>query len=222
MSTAHLALYLDAPLQSWGYQSRFDRRTSLSFPTRSGVLGMICAARGIDRTDTEGLAEMNELRISVFAFEQHPRLMDFHTVGGGWDRKTDPMNVVPKAGDKPGRNSGATVVSRREYLQSSKFGVVVEGERSLIEDMAEALRNPTWGIWLGRKSCVPASPVCHGVFDSAEEALNRLRHLSGREPQRHVHEVERFEDGTDTIRDVPVDFAERKFAPRRIAEGAPE
>ena len=34
-----LLLWLEAPLQSWGVDSRFGRRDTLPFPSRSGVLG---------------------------------------------------------------------------------------------------------------------------------------------------------------------------------------
>ena len=42
--TAYLALLLDAPLQSWGFSSRFQRRTTGLHPTKSGVVGLISAA----------------------------------------------------------------------------------------------------------------------------------------------------------------------------------
>ncbi|MBT8339578.1 MAG: type I-E CRISPR-associated protein Cas5/CasD, partial [Desulfatitalea sp.] len=81
-----LALYLDAPLQSWGYQSRFDRRTTYSRPTRSGIIGMIAAAMGIARGDTVRLARfgalvMTTLTLGTQSDHRIPgtRLMDFHT-----------------------------------------------------------------------------------------------------------------------------------------------
>jgi len=215
--TACLALYLDAPLQSWGYQSRFDRRTTLSYPTRSGVIGMLCAAMGIDRADCEGLDRLRDLRMSVYALRQSGRLTDYHTVGGGHDRKQMPQSIPRKAGTgKP----GGTVVSHREYLQDSRFGVVLTGDAALIREIAAALEAPRWGIWLGRKSCVPASPVCQGIFVDADAALERLKDVSGCAAiQREVHEAETFEDGTDTLMDVPRDFASasRRFAPRRVS-----
>jgi CRISPR system Cascade subunit CasD len=47
MSTAHLPLWFDAPLQSWGFGSRFSYRNTALFPTKSGVLGLVCAAMGL-------------------------------------------------------------------------------------------------------------------------------------------------------------------------------
>ena len=46
MSEPYLLLWLEAPLQAWGHDSKFGRRDSLDFPTKSGVLGLLCCARG--------------------------------------------------------------------------------------------------------------------------------------------------------------------------------
>lgn len=212
--STHLALLLDAPLQSWGYQSKFDRRTSFSSPTRSGILGMLCAAMGVDRADSETLAEFADLEITVYTLQNNGRLTDFHTVGGGWNKKTHKRNIVPKADG----GVGNTVVTRREYLQSSIFGVVLRGPRTQLEPIGEALQNPRWGIWLGRKACIPASPVMQGLFDTEEAALQHLCQQAGTpNASRVCREAASFEDGTDTLMDTPLNFAERSFAPRRIA-----
>lgn len=211
---AHLALYLDAPLQSWGYQSRFDRRSTLSYPTRSGIVGMLAAAMGIDRSDTERLADFAGLEMAVYTLRRQGRIVDFHTVGGGWDKKRHPQNVVRTASDTPGN----TVVTRREYLQNARFGVVISGCREHVQSIQSALHDPRWGIWLGRKSCIPATPVVQGIFDNPDGALAHLCELAGCErPTRTVTEAETFEQGSDTLMDTPLDFATRDFAPRRVS-----
>ena len=200
--TKILTLYLDAPLQSWGYMSKFDRRTTFSLPTRSGIIGMICAAKGIERSNSKALEQFSSLKIISLAFTQNTRLTDFHTVGGGWDKHLNPGNVVQTANGKPGN----TNVTYREYLQWSKLGVLIDGAENLLADIAKALLNPCWGIWLGRKSCIPASPVCQGLFASQEEAIAHLSKLAGAELQRKAEEVILFEDGSDTLNDIPLDF----------------
>lgn len=212
---AYLALYLEAPLQSWGYQSKFDRRTTLSHPTRSGILGMVCAAMGINRADSARLAEFAELEITVYSFELHGRLTDFHTVGGGWDKRDvrGKRNIVSTADGK----TGNTVITRREYLEDARFGAILCGPRKQLEEIAAALRNPQWGVWLGRKACIPTAPVMRGVFDDAESALDCLSKLAGVAPLRCFVEVNAFDDGTDTLMDNPVNFTTREFIPRRIA-----
>ncbi len=178
MSSHVLALYLDAPLQSWGYQSRFDRRTTLSYPTRSGVLGMICAALGIDRFDSTALRRFDGLRITVLCFGGRARLRDFHTVGGGYDRKLEKQHLPVTADGKLGN----TMVTLREYLQDARFGVLLEADPVLLEEIGSALEDPKWGIWLGRKSCVPATPVCQGFFPSVAAAEEHLCALEASRP----------------------------------------
>ncbi len=211
----YLTLLLDAPMQSWGYQSKFDRRTSFSQPTRSGIFGMLCAAMGIDRNDTASLADLANLKLTVYTFHLEGRLTDFHTVGGGWDKKRDKRHIVPKADG----SGGDTVVTYREYLQQGKFGVLLQGPCAQLEKIAAALENPCWGVWLGRKACIPAAPIMQGIFDSSESALKHLRCQISDEAdiERVCTEVDSFEDGTDTIMDNPINFRTREFAPRRIA-----
>ena len=44
MST--LLLRLAAPMQAWGAEAKFDRRTTQREPTKSGVTGLVAAALG--------------------------------------------------------------------------------------------------------------------------------------------------------------------------------
>jgi len=212
----YLALHFDAPLQSWGHQSKFDRRTTLPFPTRSGVIGLLCAALGVDRTDMIGLGRLETLDVSVFVLRQGGHLTDYHTVGGGYDAKRDRQRICRRAGG----GVGDTVQTWRDYLEAARFGVVVAGPRLLLNDLATSVCNPKWGIWLGRKACIPASRLCEGIFDSEATALAQLCAAAGIErPLRCVREVESFAEGTDTLMDRPIDFAARSFASRRVAIG---
>ena len=47
--SAYFVLMLDGPMQSWGFASRFQRRTTGMHPTKSGVIGLICAAMGLPK-----------------------------------------------------------------------------------------------------------------------------------------------------------------------------
>lgn len=212
--SAFLAFYLDAPMQSWGYQSRFDRRTTLGYPTRSGVFGMICAAMGVDWSETqEALVQWRDVDMTVLVFQQGGRLWDYHTVGGGYNKEAQASHIVPSAEGKP----RGTVLTNREYLENSRFGVVLAGSKSLLREIETHMNNPRWGIWLGRKACIPASRVCEGVYEDeaeAEAALSRAAQC--RAISRRIREVRDFAEGTDTLMDRPLDFKKRDFAPRRV------
>ena len=46
-----LLLRLKAPMQSWGVSSRFSIRDTGKEPSKSGVIGLFCAALGISRDE---------------------------------------------------------------------------------------------------------------------------------------------------------------------------
>jgi CRISPR system Cascade subunit CasD len=229
--TAYLALVLDGPLQSWGFASRFQRRTTGLHPTKSGVIGIICAAMGLAKgspEERELLPQLTSLNmISIAIPRQAPggegtplpvrRLEDYHTVLGT-RRASGAMNQD-------------AVVTRRQYLQDARFGVVLEGPRPLLERAEAKLNDPVWGVWLGRKSCIPAQPVfvsrCESA-DTAWKAILRACGLSEDTPMQTfttITDVKNFVEGTDSVSDQPVSFGDgsnsgsdkRQFAVRRIA-----
>ena len=222
--TACLALLLDGPLQTWGFASRFDRRTTSLHPTKSGIVGLICAAMGLPKGSPEErkvLPELAAARMTSIAIPRHSqspgrflpvlRLEDYHTVQG--TRRAS------------GKANSDAVLTRREYLLDARFGVILEASRSLLEFAAAALADPLWGVWLGRKCCIPAEPIPRGLFDAREQAI---RALIGEHPLTEfttVTEVTEFADGTDSLPDQPKSFGDgcssgvdsRRFSVRRIA-----
>ena len=229
----HLALYLRAPLQSWGASSKFGDRGTLDAPTRSGLLGLLAAACGIDKNDAardrEWLERAAKLSLSVLAFRRGDRMSDYHTVGARYDRD-DPWQkrMIPVTSE--GKSRG-TDLTRRDYLTDSVFGAVLSGDDVLIAEMATALADPVWGVWFGRKSCIPTEPILVGTFDSDEEARKaldaRLRASlergGGKVAGKGEDEAVKFdlleaavEDAEETLLDVPVSFNRREFHARCI------
>lgn len=213
--TAYLALLLDAPIQSWGFASRFQRRTTGLHPTKSGVIGLICAAMGLAKGAAEErqvLPELCTLSMSSISMPRHNvrRLEDFHTV----------LNTR-RASGKPNNDP---VVTHRQYLLDARFGVLLGGNRALLEKIAAALQDPVWGVWLGRKSCIPSEIICRGVYIDRDAAVRALIGEKAIEQFTVVAEVDNFEDGTDSISDQPVSFGDgtscgldkRQFAVRRV------
>src|SRR4051812_37507508 len=146
-----LLIRLAGPMQSWGTQSRFKIRDTGLEPSKSGVIGLLCAALGWPReTDVTTLAE---LRMGVRVDRQGSHERDFHTVGGSHLRG-ERYGVVTAEG-----KSGGTVVSQRYYLADADFLVGLEGDEELLRTIDAALAAPVWPIFLGRKAFVPGVPV---------------------------------------------------------------
>jgi len=209
-----LALWLEGPMQSWGHLSKCDRRTTLSHPTQSGVVGILGAALGVARSDRLEIANLAGLTQEILVFGRPARWTDYHTVGGGYDPKENPQAIVPKDG-KP----GSTVQTWRDYLAEACFGVVLSGGAELLARCEAALRNPKWGVWLGRKCCIPSSPLSRGLHPEAKAAVECLEEEAGKRKLkllRRISPAASFEDGTDTLHDVPLDFDLREFGVRRV------
>ena len=68
MPNPNLLLWLEAPLQSWGFDSKFGRRDTLAFPTKSGVLGLVCSALGRGGEQKAFLAKFATLGQTVVSF----------------------------------------------------------------------------------------------------------------------------------------------------------
>ena len=147
-----LLLTLSAPLQSWGSASRFVRRGTESWPTKSGVVGLLAAAQG--RRRSEPLEDLAALRFGV-RIDQPGRLVrDFQT-----EQMAD-GRMLP--------------LSYRFHLGDAVFLAGVQGDRSLLEGLAAALRRPAFPLYLGRRACPPAGPLLPLLFDTdLEDVLSR-------------------------------------------------
>lgn len=230
MDNPYLLLWLEAPLQAWGHDSRFGRRDSLDFPTKSGMLGLLCCARGAGGEEREWLAAWGDLDMRVEAYvsldkkgqplPRQPLLRDFHMVGSGYDDQ-DPWEnlLIPKTSEGKKPNGAGTKMTYRYYLQDMAYAVALQAPAKLVEEVAEALRNPAWDLYLGRKNCVPSEFIGQGVFADADQALAVARTLAA-EKQRGVvfcvlqgeHEGEVL-----TLNDVPMQFGTRKqYRDRRV------
>lgn len=211
----YVALRLEGPLQSWGFDSQYNRRNTGLMPTRSAIAGMCCAAIGFPRGSHEEenfLKSFGSIRMTTIAISRNVdnnilpvrRLQDFHTV----------QNTRRASGeiDKD------CVITHRQYLMDAAFGVLLEGNYVLLNKIAEALTDPKWGIYLGRKACIPSAPVLAGLKKNRTEALYLLIGENSLESFTHQVEVESFAEGRDTLPDVPVSFktARRLFSIRRV------
>jgi CRISPR system Cascade subunit CasD len=214
-----LLLQLIGPLQAWGVQSHFTHRDTGLEPSKSGAIGLVCAALGKPRNeahpDNAGkppLAALAALRMGVRVDREGLVLKDYHTA----------QNVM-KAGGEPFKGTKDTELSERFYLMDAAFLVGLEGDLALLAAVDAALRRPHWPLCLGRKACPPGEPVwLKDGFQpdvALEDALARYRRLRpGREEDRAMRLViEDAEAGSIVRPDQPVAFGPRReFTVRRV------
>ena len=214
-----LALRLSGVMQSWGYNSEYTYRNSGLFPTKSAVLGLCCAAKGLGRgsqEEREFLETIVECSMTAIAL---PRTQ---TAGEtSWSinvRRIDDFHTVEKTKTAAGKSNPNAVMIYRQYLCDADFLVLLEVDTDIADNLKEKLSDPDWGIWLGRKNCIPSAPVFAGVFSNLDEVSSNLLEGKSLSCFTYQQEVNSWEQGTDTLMDKPIDYAidKRKRNQRRV------
>lgn len=208
-----LLLQLTGPMQSWGVQSRFRVRDTGLEPSKSGLVGLLCAAIG--RPRQEPIDDLASLRLAVRVDQEGRVLRDFHTAG---------KDGYLKASGAVERKN--LIVSTRYYLADAAFLAGLEGDREFLAYLHSALSDPRWPLYLGRKAYVPGAPIwlADGLHEMPlEQAIGTYRWI-GRRPKEYEMLLKKgrvrlvIDDlqGAETRADYPLSFARRTFASRRI------
>ncbi len=207
---ATLMLRLVGPMQSWGTTSRFDERDTGKEPSKSGVLGLVAAALGIDRENWADLEPLCRLRMGVRHDRPGVPKRDYQTAQGvitGNGLAKDPA------------------VTTRHYLADAAFLVGLSGDdRAVLERIHAALADPMWPLALGRKSYVPSEPIwMPGAVVDADlrTALIEWPAITLEARRRHhtplVLSIEsRSRSGLMKMDQPLSSFAERRFGPRFV------
>jgi len=199
---ATLLMRISAPMQSWGISSNFTERDSAREPSKSGIIGLICAAMGRNRA--EDVSDLAALRMGVRVDREGVFQKDFQTA----------RNIL--AADRS--KTVESVISNRYYLANAVFLVGLEGDKRLLASIQDALKSPTWALFFGRKAFPPAQPVFleDGLPDkSLLDALSSYKLLWGEGIQKKRIVLE-AEDGEFRRQDVPLHFGQRRFAQRSV------
>jgi CRISPR system Cascade subunit CasD len=199
-------------MQSWGTTSRFDRRDTGKEPSKSGVIGLLAAALGIDRENWSDLEPLTHMSMGVRHDRPGVPKRDYQTA----------QNVISADHSK----IHETAVTTRDYIADAVFLVGLEGDdRALLAKCHAKLRDPVWPLALGRKSYVPSEPIWieNGVQDvPLKDALARWPWIAT--PRRWEDLPEKllvsFEsgDGSGVLKmDQPLSsFFERRFGARFV------
>ncbi|MFB9768755.1 type I-E CRISPR-associated protein Cas5/CasD [Lactiplantibacillus modestisalitolerans] len=149
-----LTFNLTAPLQSYGNEATFERRTTTTYPSKSAIIGLLAAALGYRRRD-ERIQTLNALQFAVRIDQAGVSLTDYHVVE--WKTAT-------------------RKVTYRDYLQDARFVVALGSEdEQLLERLQNALTHPRFQLFLGRRANTPAGPLQALIHDG--QPVDVLTHL---------------------------------------------
>lgn len=188
-----LILRFDAPLISFGAPI-IDRHGKVqSYPALSMIAGMLGNALGYDHRDHEKLESLqNRLDYASRQDRAGQEIRDYQTVDLSQEFMLD-HNAWTTQGwldqRKGGSASKGTHIRLRDYRADSVHTVALTlqpaDEAPTIDDLQNALQYPERPLFIGRKTCLPASPLfvemmqCSSLTDALEKTP-----LSDRADQR--------------------------------------
>jgi CRISPR system Cascade subunit CasD len=195
-------------MQAWGTQSHFGHRDTGREPSKSAIIGLLCAALGWSRDHpSEDLQALTDLRMGVRVDREGIIRRDFQTAGMGGIWKVS------------GGVKRDLVLSDRYYLADAKFLVGLEGDADTLQALQTALQNPVWFLFLGRKAFIPSERVWlpDGLQPAdLETTLAAYPWLGRGEPPDQLRLVIEDPDGEMVRNDYVLSFARRRFLPRRM------
>lgn len=221
MMTKHLVFALTACLASMGDVSGHERRGTLTWPGRSSIIGLLGAALGRRREDS--FADLDELSVAVAVFDRGQPLRDYQTI------ETIPTAAVRRPNSRPqalaegrAKRGTTTTITLHDYRTTPLYGAVVWGGELEMEILAEALREPRFTLYLGRKSCPLAAPTGPRTVMASgpREALESIRlppWFKGAVAKTLIVDADPEDLYTETRHDVPLDRRRWHFGERRVA-----
>lgn len=196
-----LVFQLQAALASWGDVAVGEYRGTQAHPGCSALVGLLGAALGVRRDDEAGHAALRDgLAFAVGTVDAGQLLRDYHTaqVPGRSDLKGRPHRTRRDELSVPKRDLN-TILSTRDYRQGGAWVVAVQaqpGAALRLEDLALALREPRFVLYLGRKCCPPAAPLAPRVLPAASALAAMTAYLAAIEPPATLRALA-WADGID-------------------------
>ena len=222
MSSNFLLLKLCGVMQSYGSSQKWYYRLTNQEPTKSAVVGMLCAALGRDRS--EPVSDLSSLPMHVRVDKEGGLMRDLQTAGGGsflGFGKNDKLPYRPITSEGKSKSGGNAIPYNKDYLCDAKFLVAIKCKNEAqAKELSESLKAPKNQISLGRKSCVPSEPIFYKIVESEspdeifeKEPIDNKRRIEISEVR-----VVMESDGSSgrLVNDVPVNFKERTFSYRYV------
>jgi CRISPR system Cascade subunit CasD len=235
----YLLFRLYGALASWGDIAVGDIRPSYAYPSKSAVIGLVAAALGVERQESEKLEELFKLSFSVRVDAVGMPIEDYHTIqspsqkalrNARHNSRIDEITAI-LWNYKPG-----AIQSRRTYYTDSIYTVALSETNSenvkwdvfkiqCLPDLSAKLREPEFPLYLGRKSCplgLPLEPQIQPA-QNIKEAFAMARfgfadELKGlmekSEIIRYYTEEKQIKGMKQSRRDQPVNKERWQFADR--------
>ena len=164
----YLILRLDAPLMSFGAPVVDNFGYTEHFVSLSSLVGLLANAMCYDHSDAEKLTSLQERLIFAQRCDRPGEsLRDFQTVALGQkfllneNSWTTWGSLDKRKGGKAAQKG--THIRYRDYLADAIYTLTVglsdKSTSPTLDDLSSALDKPARPLFIGRKPCIPATPL---------------------------------------------------------------
>lgn len=165
-----LLFQLQAPLASWGVAAVGEFRGTDDYPSQSAIFGLLAAALGLRRDDPQHAALQAGYQFAIGIQETGQLLRDYHTaqVPSKAGLKGRPHFTRKDELSTP-KDKRSTILSNRDYRQDSAYFILLQASENApyrLAELQQALREPRFTLYFGRKSCPPAAPLWPRIIEA--------------------------------------------------------
>jgi CRISPR system Cascade subunit CasD len=175
--TRHLLFTLQAPLGAWGSPSLSAAnaafKTTELEPTRSALVGLLGAALGWERDRLGELDAGLSFAVRIDLAPARDPKPDYHTITpadppagrAAWTRFEELRRHLM------GGEAKGAILSRREHWTNGLWAIAVHARGNPpLEELADALRDPAWPLYVGRKACALGLPPDPAILEQPDLA----------------------------------------------------
>ena len=140
---------------------RITYNTSL-YPTKQAIIGLIASALGYNRGDIRSTELFNMLDVKYAVVKDPIILEDFQTIKGLKSQRNYMNKFYTR--NKFTTVCGSIQENRQltknvQYLQNAEFMVYIGCDDAKLKEIYNALRNPVYSLYIGKRSCIPNKPI---------------------------------------------------------------
>ena len=177
----HLMMRLEAPLMAFGGETIDNRGVIRWFPSASMLTGLLANALGWRRVQAERHQRLQDRLVFAARIDREPaggaRLTDFQTAQLAANDRGWTTRGVPDERAGGTKTYNAPHLRYRDYFADMRVTASLRlepaGDAPTLDRLADALQEPARPLFIGRKPCLPSSPLFDG-FSDGDTALGAL------------------------------------------------
>jgi CRISPR system Cascade subunit CasD len=178
----YLKIHLSGVLQYFSSNQSTTLRSSYvteTHPTKRAVFGLIGSAMGFERGNKEQqnylkdnlVVKYKSLKDDIMLLEDYQTVSPLKSQQYYMNKHYKRNTFKTMDGSK---GSEEAIIKKIQYLQNAEFEVYVGGDEKILKEIYEALRNPVYALFFGKRSCVPNKPLVTKFELIKEEDLENV------------------------------------------------